>query len=375
MSETESETDRRLDSAFEELEKKQSVEKPEASSSSGGGAASILAVILSLVAIGVASYPAYEMYREAANPVTTPDYALNSDLTRLRDELSTSDNGLGDVTAMIETLKAEQQASGAALQELRQYARDEIAAVRASLGTSSQDWLMAEVEYLVRMANQRVLMERDPASALQLLESADVILKEAEGLTAHALRQALATDIASLRAVNKVDAQGIYLELGALVNQVSRLKRTLPGYTPAPVIEDIAPTELTLVQRAARFVRSLTERIASLVDFRRGDVEVQPILPPKEEYYLRQNLVLKMQIAQMALLSSNQVVFETSLNEAAAWVESGFDKDSAVTTSMASSLRRLAGQTIEVDLPDISGSLNAVRTSLRDFHEAEPNSP
>src|SRR5690606_5363670 len=44
--------------------------------------------------------------------------------------------------------------------------------------TTREDWLLAEAEYLLRLANQRILTERQTANALSLMVTADDILKE-----------------------------------------------------------------------------------------------------------------------------------------------------------------------------------------------------
>ena len=234
------------------------------------------------------------------------------------------------------------------------------------MGTSSQDWVLAEVEYLVRMAVQRVLMEGDAASAIELLGSADQIIRNTEGLTAHALRAALAEDLASLKAVNVPDTQGSYLALSALVKQVPSLSRETPVFTPPAVNEEIVAPTGVLDRILAAAGRALS-RLSDLVDFRRNQVEIKPILPPHEEYFLRQNLILKLQVAQIALLDGNQQIFETALLEARDWVSAGFDVGDAATISMQAELTRLAEQQIAVELPDISGSLRAVRQTLGEF--------
>ena len=69
--------------------------------------------------------------------------------------------------------------------------------------TNREDWLMAEAEYLLRLANQRVLIERSATSAVGLLESADAIMEQvAAGLgdpELFAIRRAIAQDLAALR--------------------------------------------------------------------------------------------------------------------------------------------------------------------------------
>jgi uroporphyrin-3 C-methyltransferase len=108
------------------------------------------------------------------------------------------------------------------------------------------------------------------------------------------------------------------------------------------------------------------------VDFRRDEPAIKRILPPKEEYFLRQNLVLKLQIAQMALLERNQSVFQSALGEAQVWVSGSFDGKNPRTVAMVKSIRRLSASQVAVDLPDIASSLKAARSQLAGFKGVQP---
>lgn len=334
-----------------------------ASSKGSAGMGGGLAIFLALIAIGIASYPAYETYRQMAEPVveeidtTAEDLAvLRSQLARLESTISTVDTRLAEVSEGLE--------KDTSVDDIRGELARELEDIRSRLGTSAQDWIYAEVEYLVRMANQRVLMERDASSALYLLQSADEIIREADDLVAHELRESLARDIAALKAISAPDTQGIYLEISALIGQADSLKRVMPTYAlpDAPAGEMAADSSLW--GRAMLLLSNAGNRLASLVDFRRGSVEVQPILPPEEAYYLRQNLILKLQMAQLALLEGDEAVYRSALDEASAWIADSYDSSDAATKAMQESLARLGDISIEVAMPDISGSLVAARNRV-----------
>jgi len=257
------------------------------------------------------------------------------------------------------------------MQVFRAGVSEEVVAIQNRMGTSSQDWVYAEVEYLVRMANQRVLMEQDANSALQLLQSADEIIQGTDGLAAHGLREALARDIAALKAVGSPDIQGIYLELSALVSQIPSLSRTLSTYKPPTSATDQRSDAAGYLARFLGLIRLAGNKLAHLVDFRRDEVEIKRILPPKEEYFLRQNLVLKLQIAQMALLEGNSGVFQSALGEAQVWVSDSFDEEDPGTVAMLESITRLAASQVSVHLPDITGTLKATRSQLSGFKETK----
>ena len=62
-------------------------------------------------------------------------------------------------------------------------------------------WLIAEAEYLLRLANQRLIMAGDTVAAQALLKSTDNILMELDDASLHPVRAAVAADLAALRAV------------------------------------------------------------------------------------------------------------------------------------------------------------------------------
>lgn len=325
----------------------------------GGG----LAVFVALVAVGIASYPAYELYRQS-DQEQARSLALDARLEQLERDLQRRDAQLDELETRLAATEGE---ADTGLDDLATRIDEDLEVIRSRLTTSSDDWLFAEVEYLVRMANQRVLMEKDASSALQLLNAADRIVRDAEGLTAHTLRQALAKDIAALEAAPTTDTQGIYLQLSALVGQVGSLKRELPVFFEVEVeAVEPQPESASISERLSAMLGNAGTRIAGLVDFRSRDAEIKPILPPEQAYYLRQNLVLKLQMAQMALLEGEAEVYKVSLVEAQRWLEGSFNDDAA-RQAMAASLMELSALNIDGDLPDVSGSLEAARDMLRDF--------
>jgi uroporphyrin-3 C-methyltransferase len=375
--------DAKLSDAFDRLEKKaddENVAGPKSSAKvrtkskstpkSRSSVGVVIAVFLSLVAIGVASYPTFVLYtQQASDPVGE----MTSRVTALQQE---QEGGISQVNSSLDSLSGKltglERNQSAALKSLQQALESDIADLQsADGGTTSQDWLLAEVEYLLRMANQRVLMERDPAGALGLIEAADSIIADSQGLTAFSLRQAMATDMARLEAVEVLDKEGLYLRLSALTGQVNSLKQHELAYVPPTEAAELSAQEPTILGGMMAFVSKVFIRITSLVDYRRDGIDVTPILPPDQEYYLRQNLILKLQMAQIALLDNNGEIFSLSLQECKAWIEKYFDAGDNTTIAMQTALDELMTINVQEELPDVSGSLREIRALLTNFHRAE----
>ena len=238
---------------------------------------------------------------------------------------------------------------------------EELSAVRSELSRFSandrESWLLAEAEYLLRLANQRLIMASDTESAAALLASADGVLRELDDVSLHPVRAAVASDIAAVRAVPKIDLEGIYLRLAALAEQAANLVIfEFPD-------QESATRESTADTWQARFEQGYEEALVKLSDYiiiRRRDVPMQALMDPQWEGLVRQNLRMLLEQAQVALLSSNQDLYEASLERASRWVEEFFQSDEAAARAMDREIRQLAGLQVASTLPDRSGSLSAL---------------
>ena len=341
------------------------------STASGGGISGILGLLLALIALGVASFGAYTAW-QLQEQVKQTDYrpqidALNGDIRQVQNQLTSSDKKIDLVQAEVGKMAGVTDSTVAQVESRVAIA---MADLKRQLGTSSEDWLLAEAEYLLRLANQRVAMEDDVAGAIALFESADKIVSEAQGVVAFELRQSIANDIAALRSVADQDIQGMFVRLGAIAGQIDSLEQKhlkFTGSTPEPVIEI---GEQTFVAKAVALLKRGLNRILSQVDYRSGGEAIRPILPPQEEYYLKQNLLLKLQLAQLGLLKGNQGIYEQSLKDAVEWVDQYFDAELPLTKSVRQTLSSLSTMSIERELPDVSGSLREIRKLMARFHES-----
>lgn len=375
----------RLNEAFERLENQHDENLSTPAANSPGSRSSrdtqpassvsgVLGVVLALVGIGIASYAAWTVYlqtrQQTVGAVLVPrldavDQRLDSDQTQL--------NALGKQLESISTRVGNvETANKQDVDQLQKRVEASVAQMQANLGTSSKDWLYAEVEYLLRLANQRVIMEGNVQGALTLFRDADNIIRQSEGITAFDLRRAIADNIAQLEAVSEVDVDGIYVRLSALAGQVEQLQQQKQVFKPHAVAPHQGTPGTGFTAQLIDTLKAAGARLATLVDFRRNGERIKPVLPPKEEYYLRQNLVLKIQMAQLALLRGDQPVYANSLSEAQDWVKLHFDQGDPVTVAMLKELSNLAAIDIARKMPDVSSSLKEVRKLMASFQIQPP---
>ena len=223
-------------------------------------------------------------------------------------------------------------------------------------------WQLAETRYLLRLANQRLIMAGDTQSAEALLRSADNTLRELDDTDLHALRAAVAADLAAVRAIPQLDIQGLYLRVEALMREADALVLfELPERAVATEPPRAEDWQARLAQGYAAAVAKLSEYIV----VSRRDVPIEALMDPQYEGLVRQNLRMLLEQAQAAMLSGNAVLYRKSLERAEGWVTQFFKEDERSAQAMAEELRRLRDERVAVSRPDLGASLAALDAVMR----------
>jgi len=101
------------------------------------------------------------------------------------------------------------------------------------------DWLVSEAEYLVQLANYRLLLEKDVTTAIVALKAADSRLAAVSDPALLKVREILKNDLQALNNVQITDLAGISITITALSNNVANL----PLLTPDPKTHKLTQTE------------------------------------------------------------------------------------------------------------------------------------
>ena len=179
------------------------------------------------------------------------------------------------------------------------------------------------------------------------------------------VRRELAREVALLESLEKTDVAGITLRLGTLAENVDRLPLlrdvdSLAALSPGTVGPETRKTQDTASDDRGGASR-IWQDLLSLVRIR-DNAEVQrPLLPPEQEYFLRENLRFMLFGAQQALLRADVSTYKQNLQIAARWLEGHYDTHSQAVLTALAELENLQTMEIATDVPDISGSLEALR--------------
>ena len=210
------------------------------------------------------------------------------------------------------------------------------------------DWMLAEAEYLVRMAGRKLWLEQDGQSAAMMLGEADSRLAAVNDPSLAPIRTALTEDIAAIKSVPNVDREGIVIKLNSISNQVDKL------HLNAVILAEAQEPDFKVSNSVSDWKENLQKSWNSFsenfVTVRRRDGKVDALLSPQQHWYLSENLKGTLLQAQLAVYRDQQEIYDSSLKQASDWLTTYFADDS-VRQFLLEQLKQLEGQQIKVQYP------------------------
>jgi len=311
----------------------------------GGGVAAGLALILSLIALAGGGYLGYSLLYTRPELLTTD---VAGTLARHEDENR----------RLRESVEALQK-DIALLREHRDTVRSAITRLQGELSRSRNDWLLADTEQLLVTAHHRLQLARDITSALGALRAADRQLVQLANPALLPVRREIARVIARLQALESSDVAGITLRIATLAEMLDQipLRRQVPSAaTPAA-----AGSKPGAEQGLSGSMRTLWKDLLGLVRIRTDAQATLPLLPPEQQYFIRENLRLILYGAQQAILQGDAATYRQNLTTARRWLREHFDIQSQAAKSALAEIDKLLEVKLARELPDLSVPIETLR--------------
>ncbi|WP_287788577.1 MULTISPECIES: uroporphyrinogen-III C-methyltransferase [Atlantibacter] len=310
------------------------------------------ALALSAVAIAIALAAGIGLYNWGKHQSATQSAtleALEGQLTALQQQQQTQKTDLENIIKQqggaLDAAKREQENLTRQLDEVQQ----KIATIS---GTDAKTWLLAQSDFLVKLAGRKLWSDQDVTTAAALLKSADASLADMNDPSLIAARRAITEDIASLSAVSQVDYDGIILKLNQLSNQVDNLRLADNDNDSAPMDSDDTELSSTLSEWRQNLVKSWHSFMDSFITIRRRDDTAVPLLAPNQDIYLRENIRSRLLVAAQAVPRHQNETYKQSLDNVSTWVRAYYDTEDAATKSFLETLDALSQQNITMDVPE-----------------------
>jgi uroporphyrin-3 C-methyltransferase len=321
-----------------------------------------LVLLLTLVLTVLLALWSWQQWQTRENLTGTVS-DLRADIRTLQESASQRDSSLtGQLQSLQQTLADQRDLIATQQRQIDQNASELLEAGNRS----RTDWLLAEAEYLLRIANQRLQIEKDIRGALAALTEADRVLRQTDDVGSYPVRQQVAKEIMTLRSLEDVDRTGLYLKLEAAIDSVNQLTdralsgnqtfgdNTQPDASPEPMNQNWWQTVW----------QKIGDTLSRVVVVRRMDEPVKPLLSPDQSAYARLNLQLTLEEAALAVLRGQQELYDRALAKADNTLGQWYDNTHPRVNALKQTLNELAGLDIDPELPDISESLQLLKARL-----------
>ena len=221
-----------------------------------------------------------------------------------------------------------------------------------------------ELRFLLRLARNQLNLWNDPGSALHSLEAVDGALAESNNVVFDSIRAEILSHIQQLKELAATDTTGVLLRLNVLAERVGGIPfndaRSLTA-TAITQTESELPSEEGTEEPS--IWRSLMDGAIGLVKITSHEqLEVQQLLNPEEQRVVRLRVSLNLEKASQAVLKSNQLLYDSSLDTVIGIVNRQFKIEDAAAATFLEEIEELRAIRVEVDLPDLDQTIQNFQT-------------
>ncbi|HHQ4049687.1 TPA: uroporphyrinogen-III C-methyltransferase [Citrobacter freundii] len=310
------------------------------------------ALILSAVAIAIALAAGVGLYgwgKQQATTQTATSDALANQLTALQKAQENQKTELEGIIKQQATLLDEANRQQAALAKQLDEVQQKVATIS---GSDAKTWLLAQADFLVKLAGRKLWSDQDVTTAAALLKSADASLADMNDPSLITARRAITDDIASLSSVSQVDYDGIILKINQLSNQIDNLRLADNDTDDSPMDSDSSELSSSISEWRVNLQKSWQNFMDSFITIRRRDETAVPLLAPNQDVYLRENIRSRLLVAAQAVPRHQEETYRQALENVSTWVRAYYDTDDAATKAFLEEVDQLSQQSISMDVPE-----------------------
>ena len=222
-------------------------------------------------------------------------------------------------------------------------------------------WKILEANYFARLAVQKLELERDIPSAMNLIQRSDRALSESGSTNVLRVRQQLARDIEVLRSTSVPDQEAAIFRLQALIERVESLsllasqrKKLLSGQTArSPRTDDVDGNTIGLLDATFQF-------LGTIFVWRKWEDSPEAMLIPGQEAVIKQSFRLMLEQAKFAVLKRSDLLYQHHLKNAMGWLQTYTVTDMGSGEAIYRELSELTAIEVDPELPSLSESLRTL---------------
>jgi uroporphyrin-3 C-methyltransferase len=339
----------------------------------------VIAIVLALVAAGI-SFLLFQQLQQARSEMSKFNDMSSADLpgkiTRLNEQMVSMATEQKAFQAQLMTeqenfhstarkRRAETEAMSRKLEISNQQLLQSMDVLFKQKGREHIGWVLSEVEYLLLIANHSLQLQGNVKMASIALQLADERLLDSGDPGAIDIRTQINEEIEQLKALDQIDIVQLAAKLSGSIKMINQLPVNYTQSGSKEKVDQLAENKTVAVAEAGKVEQAskeFLEELKKLIILRQRNKPAQPMITPKEQFFLKQNLQLKLETARYALLSGKQELYTDSIRDAIDWLETYYDSEVRQVSFMIAELKSLLKKNIITPvLPNISHSINLLR--------------
>jgi uroporphyrin-3 C-methyltransferase len=311
----------------------------------------VFLLIIIFGAMGALGYYGYQYYLSQKAVLQAQAEKLASlESAIAANDPSSALNGMNARLDRQDSAIAEQRGLNARVDALQ----ESVQASHDLVNRAQRDWVVAEVEYLIRIANQRLRLMRDYNGSIAALEAADQRLHELADPALIPVREILADDIRTLKDFEKPDLIGIALRLDRLISHLKPLPLNVPALEQEPQSSE-SEAQAEESRDFAGMMSEAWRRLNERVTVRHYEEGVESLPDEESELMMNQLLRLRLEAARVDVLRQDDHDFHQQLGSALEILDKYYRPEQAA--KLREEIVALNAINLRPALPDITRSL------------------
>ncbi len=227
------------------------------------------------------------------------------------------------------------------------------------------DWALAEIEFLLIIANHHLQIEGNVKIAKQSMKTALLRLEDLHAPDIDLVKNQIQSDIDKLDQVDLVDISGLSLYLADLAERSDNLP-----LKPDKLANDEQGKKPQTTEQSTTGIKAVFSRIWNVIKgmivIKREDEVSSALLIPSQQYFLKQNLRLQLASARLAVLQRDNENFQSSIKMVRNWLDQYYDGSIPDVINIKETLEQMSSLNLDNKIPDISSSLETVKAYIRE---------
>lgn len=254
-------------------------------------------------------------------------------------------------------------------------------ALQIMTDSGSELMLLNDVAHFIDLAQQQLLVGGNVSNAIIPLETAQARLVRSDRQSLGILLQAINGDLDRLRAVERVDVPETLKQLEKLLTWLTEAPLLAPqehhialfeeheGETISQLPKSSAKKDdsewweesLDVAQSwAQRAWSNMRSELGELISVQRVDDATVLLMTPEQVQGLREHIRLRVSMAQLALMTRQNEIWQMELDTLQRIIEKRFDLTNATTQRALGLVRELEKLNVQPKLPTLDNTLAAV---------------